>query len=122
MSALCLAAALAVATVPTERFTLAWTHSVEKVRWEEDYLVRREGLVLVEARVRGNGAGMEIPEGAQFRGGAWHYRPRLAPLARLRLARSEFAGDYEICRDGRCTPLARLLPAPSDTVELYPCP
>jgi hypothetical protein len=25
--------------VPVTEFTLAWTHSIEKVRWEEDYAV-----------------------------------------------------------------------------------
>ena len=36
-------------------FTLAWTHSVERVRWEEDWRVTPAGLELVEARVRGLG-------------------------------------------------------------------
>ncbi|MCK7583243.1 MAG: DUF1850 domain-containing protein [Chromatiales bacterium] len=128
VSALCLAAVLSVAAVrvPTERFTLASDAPVEKVRWEEDYALRPEGLVLVEARVRGNGAGMEIPEGAQLRDGA----PALPPpgsrhSARLRLARPAFAGDYEICcGTATRTPLAMLGAAvqASDTVELYRCP
>lgn len=27
---------------PQTRFTLAWTHSIEKTRWEEDYQVKRD--------------------------------------------------------------------------------
>ena len=36
-------------------FTLAWTHSIEKIRWEEDYRVTPSGLLLGEARVKGSG-------------------------------------------------------------------
>ncbi len=38
MSGFCLGAAFSVieAAIPTDALTLAWTHSVEKTRWEED--------------------------------------------------------------------------------------
>ena len=45
------------AQVPTEQFTLAWNHSIEKIRWEEDYQVTTQGLRLTEARVKGTGGG-----------------------------------------------------------------
>lgn len=74
MIALCLGMAGSVwATLPLQSFTLAWQHTVEKVLWEEDYRLSERGLLLEEARVRGSGAGMEIPEGAVLRDGAWHY-------------------------------------------------
>jgi len=72
---LCLGLAGAVwAELPAPSFTLAWTHTIEKIRWEEDYRVTAEGLVLGEARVKGSGAGMEIPDGAELRNGSWHYQ------------------------------------------------
>jgi hypothetical protein len=125
MIGLCLSvASVLVATVPTERFTLAWTHSVEKVRWEEDYAINGRHFELVAARVRGSGAGMEVPEGARFRDGAWEYRPRTGPLARLRLAHSGAAGDYTLCWAQGCQPLARLTGRDVREpvmVELAPC-
>lgn len=55
-------------------FTLAWNHTIEKIRWEEDYRVSEQGLILGEARVKGNGAGMEIPDDARLENGSWHYQ------------------------------------------------
>ena len=110
--------------LPVERFTLAWTHSIEKVRWEEDYILRERKLVPVAGRVQGNGAGMEIPTGAELRNDVWHYVPALGPLPVLRLARSAYASDYEICRDGHCQRIAQLLPTSKidDFLEIKPCP
>jgi hypothetical protein len=125
MIGLCLGLAGAVwAEVPTTAFTLAWTHSVEKIRWEEDYRVSAAGLLLGEARVRGSGAGMEIPEGAELRDGSWHYRRVLPPLQPLRLGRTPEAGDYRLCYDGRCHLLSEWLGPPRarhPAVELWSC-
>lgn len=85
------------AQVPTEQFTLAWNHSIEKIRWEEDYRVTSQGLRLTEARVKGTGAGMEIPDDAVFSNGSWHYQPKLPMLPSLRLGRTPEAGDFELC-------------------------
>ncbi len=126
MIGLCLGLAGAVwAELPVHEFTLAWRHSIEKVRWEEDYRVTAVGLVLTEARVKGSGAGMEPPDGAVLREGSWHYQPRLAPLAPLRLARAPEAGDYELCFDGGCRPLAEWIGPPQANrlaLELWVCP
>lgn len=114
MSALCIAAAGLALTLqlPLQAFTLAWTHSIEKIRWEEDYrIVIHEGaprLQLTEARIRGSGAGMEPPDGALLKDGVWHYRPALEPQRRLRLARSPYVDDYQFCADGACRPLAAI--------------
>jgi hypothetical protein len=113
VSSLCIATVLGavLATLPVERFTLAWTHSVEKIRWEEDYELRDRHLHLVAARVRGQGAGMEIPDGAKRRGDAWEYRPSMAPLTALTLAASPYGGEYQLCFDGRCRLMRELAPA-----------
>jgi hypothetical protein len=119
---LCLSAGAVAAVLAAESFTLAWTHSIEKIRWEEDWRLSAGQLHLVEARVRGAGAGMEPPAGAVLENGVWRYRPALAPLKRLRLAHSVFANGYELCAQERCRPLAELAgSAENEPVELFPC-
>lgn len=123
MSGLCLAAAALSVALPLQSFTLAWTHSIEKIRWEEDYRIAGGHLQLVEARIRGSGAGMEPPEGAVLKNGVWHYRPDLPELPRLRLARSGFTADYELCWNEACKSFQDLV-GPADagtTVDVFPC-
>lgn len=125
MSGLCIALAgqivLALADAPS--FTLAWTHSVERTEWREDYRVTPAGLVPERARVLGSGAGMEPPENAVWRAGGWEWRPALPPLPRLTLAASGFTGDYRLCAGGTCRPLAAWVPtAAGAPVTLLPCP
>lgn len=126
MIGLCLGLAGVVwAQVEVKSFTLAWNHTVEKVRWEEDYRVTETGLILGEARVKGNGAGMEIPEGARLVNGSWRYSRRLPPLQPLKLSRTPQAGDYQLCLAGQCRPMAHWLGPPDasqPTVELWSCP
>ena len=126
----CLALALSAQTLspvfePVERFTLAWTHSIEKVRWEEDYAVeRRDGkpvLLALKARVRGSAAGMEPPEDAVLRGGWYEYQPQTWSPKGLRLTRSAYTADYEWCVNGQCQPMANLLPSDGDITLLTPC-
>lgn len=123
MSGLCLAAAAFTLALPFQSFTLSWTHSIEKIEWEEDYRVSDGRLELVEARVRGFGAGMAPPDGAVLKDGVWHYRPRFHTLERLRLARSDYVADYSICREGACRSLAEFAGTPeaAPTVELFSC-
>ena len=64
MTDLCLAAAGIVVHLAATEFTLAWTHSVERVRWEEDWRVEGDRLVAADSRVRGSGAGMDPPAAA----------------------------------------------------------
>jgi hypothetical protein len=100
-------------------FTLAWTHSVEQVRWEEDWRVTPAGLVLLEARVRGSGAGMEPPDGARLEGGWWVYAPGLRPQSKLLLAASgATGGGWTLCGGGSCREIAVEAGAP---VRLAPC-
>ncbi len=108
------------------RFTLAWMHSIEKTRWEEDYRVQRGAagvpvLQLVRARVRGSGAGMEPPAGAVLRHGWYEYVPAEQPSGALRLSRSPHTTDYEWCAGGRCRPLGTLLPSDGGVTLLWAC-
>jgi hypothetical protein len=110
--------------VPVQHFTLAWTHSIEKTRWEEDYAVLPGAMPVLQAltaRVRGSGAGMEPPPDAVLRNGWFEYTPpSLAPHG-LRLTRSVFTADYDWCVGGRCAPLSTLLPSDGDITLLTPC-
>jgi len=120
--ALCLTAGTLAASLAVQSFMLAWTHSIEKIRWEEDWQVS-ERLQLVAARIRGSGAGMEPPEGALLVDGAWHYRPAVAAQAALLLAHSPYTPGYEVCAAGKCRPLAELLPGLDEfaVVKIAPC-
>jgi len=112
------------AQLPVSDFTLAWNHTIEKIRWEEDYRVTPQGLLLGEARVRGTGAGMEIPQGARLQSGSWHYRRILPPLQPLNLGRTPEAGDFELCFDGRCRLMSEWVGAPNArdaAIELWTC-
>ena len=123
LAALCLFAGELQAQIPVERFTLRWQHSIEKIDWEEDYLVVGSWLYLGNARVRGSGAGMEPPPGSFYANGVWHYRP--APVMRwthsLKLTRSEFARDYDLCLNGTCQTLSNWIPISAGTTTLKPC-
>ena len=132
MLGLCLSLAAAlqsspVVFVPATEFTLAWTHSIEKVRWEEDYAVRLDAvrgqpeLHAVQARVRGSAAGMEPPPDAVLRQGWYHYTPAIPSLPELRLTRSEFTPDYEVCMQGRCRPMADWMASDGGVTLLKAC-
>ncbi len=122
MNGICLVAGLLVAQLGDD-ITLRWTHSIQKTVWEEDY--RREGntLRLVEARVRGTGAGMEPPSESVLKEGTWHYVPSLPLLPQVNLAHSPHVPPYAVCSTGRCQAINAWLPnLPEDaTVALRPC-
>lgn len=118
-AALCVVVGAALHLLPADRFTLRWQHTVEKVEWEEDYLVAGDWLYVAGARVRGSGAGMEPPPGAVKLGDAWHYRPAERWLRQLQLARSEFGRDYALCMGADCRPLSEI--APLGPTTLRPC-
>jgi hypothetical protein len=125
MIGLCLGLAGVVwAQLPVSSFTLAWNHTIEKIRWEEDYRITAQGLLLAEARVRGNGAGMEIPDDARLENGSWHYHHHLPPLQPLSLGRTPEAGDYQLCFDGQCHAMSQWIGAPNasqPSVQLWSC-
>ena len=123
-AALCLVLGAKTVTLPTDHLTLAWTHSIEKSEWQEDYRLVDRRLILTEARIEGTGAGMEPPPDARFEAGWWRYRPKLAPLPELRLTLSAYTADYRLCWDGACRPLRGLFGrnAPDGVVILAACP
>jgi len=113
--------------VPVTGFTLAWTHSIEKVRWEEDYAVQLDPvsqqsvLHAVQARVRGSAAGMEPPPDAVLRQGWYHYAPAIQTPPELLLTRSEFTPDYQVCVQGRCQPLSGWIGSDGGVTRLKAC-
>lgn len=130
MLGLCLGLAGTVwASLPVDTFTLAWDHSIEKIRWEENYRITAQGFILDEARVKGTGAGMEIPDDAYLKEGSWHYQPKLSRLTRLRLGRTPEAGDYQLCfsvkdQGIKCQAMAHWIGAPNQhvaAVEAWGC-
>jgi hypothetical protein len=100
---------------------LAWTHSVEKIVWEEDWRAGPAGLELVEARVRGSGAGMEPPPEARLVNGAWIWRPALPPQREVVMRRSGATADWRICISGQCRPMEAYVTAEADPVVMKVC-
>jgi hypothetical protein len=87
-----------------------WTHSIEKIRWEEDWRIEDGALHLVEARIRGSGAGMEPPAGAVLKNGVWHYRPNTRAAGRACAWRiRRMPAGYNCASTDAARPLADLL-------------
>jgi len=112
---ICLYAGGKALVIAASAFTLSWTHSVEKVIWEEDWRLTDAGLQIVEARVKGTGAGMEIPEGAVLKDGAWAYAPKLKAQPRIVLAQSgATGGGWQICGEGICRTVGKAAGEPAE--------
>lgn len=114
--------------IPVHEFTLAWTHSIEKVRWEEGYRVvaptgpdAKPVLEATITRIRGSAAGMEPPPDAVFRDGWYEYHPTFPVPETLRLTRSIYTADYDWCSNGRCQPLLGLMPTDGGITLMYAC-
>jgi hypothetical protein len=118
---LCLFAGASMIRLGVAALTLAWTHSVEKTQWEEDWRLTAQGLVIVESRIEGTGAGMEPPDHARFDGKWYRWQPKLPPLEEVILRRSGEAGDWRICRAGKCVAMGELVPEKADPVRLQRC-
>lgn len=100
---LCILAAGKTIALAATAFTLGWTHSVEKTRWEEEWRITPAGLEIVEARIKASGAGMEPPADAVLKDGWWVYRPTLPPRASLMLAASGATGEgWTVCAGSAC--------------------
>ena len=109
---LCLASAGVVKTLSIAAFTLAWTHSIEKVEWQEDWRLTPQGLELVQARVKSSGAGMEPPADARLVDGWFQWKPARAPMPELVLGNSGAAGEWRLCSDGSCRTLSEIFAHP----------
>ena len=115
VAALCITVGAQMISLPVRSFTLQWQHTVEKVLWEEDYLVVGDWLLLERARVLGSGAGMEPPPDAVRQGKGWSYRPADRWRQSVQLARSEYGDDYRLCIQGDCRPLSDVVTARGPT-------
>jgi hypothetical protein len=116
---LCILAASKTTVLAAAAFTLSWMHSVEKTRWEEDWRITLAGLEIVEARVKGSGAGMEPPADAVLRDGWWVYAPEIPARPEIVLAASGATGSgWTVCAAGNCIELGADAGAP---LRLEPC-
>jgi hypothetical protein len=109
---LCLATAGVVKTLAVAAFTLAWTHSVEKTEWQEDWRVTANQLELVQARVKGSGAGMEPPPDARLVSGWFQWQTKRTPMPEVLLGNSGVAGEWRLCSDGNCRTLSEIFGHP----------
>jgi hypothetical protein len=120
---LCLTSVGVVKTLSIAAFTLAWTHSVEKVEWQEDWRITPQGLELTQARVKGSGAGMEPPPEAQLVDGWFQWRPARAALPEVVLGNSGAAGEWRLCSEGGCHTLSEIFghPVGANTTTMRAC-
>jgi len=118
---MCLVAGKVVAPLMAGAMTLAWTHSVEKIAWEEDWRATPAGLEIVEARVKGSGAGMEPPPEARLVNGAYVWKPKLGPQAEVVMRRSGATADWRICIAGQCRPMEAYVPPDADPIVMRIC-
>lgn len=113
----CLAVGAAVLHLSVPRFTLSWTHSVEKVIWEETWTVA-DGLSNVTDRIKGSGAGMEPGDDARLEDGWWVWHPGTEVPALVLAASGATGGGWTFCADGACRVLGAEAGAP---VRIAPC-
>jgi hypothetical protein len=112
---LCLASAGVVKALSLAAFTLAWTHSVEKTEWQEDWRVTSQGLEIVEARIKGSGAGMEPPSDARLVEGWFRWAPQVPTLPEVILGNSDLAGEWRICSGSKCQTFSDIFGQPVGT-------
>jgi hypothetical protein len=118
---LCLASAGVVKALSVAAFTLMWTNSVEKVGWQEDWRVTPRGLELVQARVRGSGAGMEPPPEARLIDGWFQWQPKRGPMPEVVLGNSGAAGEWRLCASEKCRTLSDIFGYPIGVTTLRVC-
>ena len=109
---LCLASAGVVKALSIAAFTLVWTHSIEKVDWQEDWRITAQGLELVQARVKGSGAGMEPPPEARLADGWFQWQPARPAMPQVVLGNSGAAGEWRLCANSDCRTLSDIFGYP----------
>lgn len=122
--ALCLAGAGVLARIAATAFTLTWTHTVERIPWQEDWRIEGDRLVLQTVRLKGSGAGMEPAPDARLIDGwyVWHPQGDIRTEIVLRRTDTTIAGDWSLCtQDQGCRALAEFV-GTADPVRLVPCP
>lgn len=119
MSGTCLLVGAIALHLGQGSFELGWQHSVEKTGWREIWRVENGTLRLMEAAVKGSGAGMEPGDDAQLLDGWWVWHPDLPPVASLTLAASGATqGGWQICHDGTCREIGKIQ---SDPITVKAC-
>lgn len=120
MTGACLLIGTLALPLSTPTFTLAWTHSVERTLWREEWEVAADGLLLIRAAVKGSGAGMEPGVDAVLQNGWWVWHPTLPPQRAVTLASSgATSGGWRLCDGDQCRDIGA---APGAPVSLQPCP
>ena len=116
----CLLIGAVALTLSGDRFTLEWTHSVEKTAWREEWIVNQDGMRLLKAAIKGSGAGMEPGPNAILEGDWWVWRPNLPPQPELVLAASGATPSaWRFCDGADCRDLGA---EPGAAITLRPCP
>ncbi len=104
--AICIATIGGITKLAATSFILSWTHSVEKIPWQEYWTVTPHGLVITEARVKGSGAGMDPPDDAVLKDGWYIYHPYIPPRKEIILAASgKTTGGWNLCAGAECIQL-----------------
>jgi hypothetical protein len=99
----CIVSGLKTSVHAISFFTLTWLHSVEKTEWQEDWVVENNNLKIIEARIKGSGAGMDPPTGSYLKNGWWVYKPQLKPTNEILLSNSKIeTTNWKICYHGKC--------------------
>ncbi|MDP2085591.1 MAG: DUF1850 domain-containing protein [Gemmobacter sp.] len=115
----CLMAGGLVLALATPGFTLDWTHSVERTIWREDWALVPGGLRLVQAAIKGSGAGVDPGPGARLVEGWWVWAPEMGVVPSVALAASgATGGGWRLCSGGRCHDLGA---AAGEPLVLAPC-
>jgi len=113
----CIAAGGFSVALYAPRFTLSWAHVAVPVEWRETWRVHTKTMRLVEAAIKGEGAGVQPPADAEVRDGWSVFVPKRAPQTRLTLVDGAEVKPVRLClpKDG-CRPLRAFLPreAPKD--------
>jgi hypothetical protein len=118
---LCVTAAGLTVAFALERFTLAWTHSVEHFEWREIWRVAPQGLVIEEAVVQGSGAGIDPPPTARLEPDGWHWRPDLLARSSIIMADAGFGRPWWICSGEICVDTTTIVPHIGSTLVLEAC-
>jgi hypothetical protein len=99
---LCLASAGIVKALSVAAFTLVWTHSIEKVEWQEDLARYHAGIATGAGAGQGSGAWHGAAAGGAAGRRLVSMEPSAAPMTEVVLGNSGAAGEWRLCADGQC--------------------
>ena len=121
--ALCLIGAGETVRIAVTVFSLSWIHTVEKIPWQETWLVEPDALVLAQARIKGSGAGMEPPDDAKLIDGWYVWAPASPRRSEVVLRNRAGIDDWRLCAENiACLPVHEILGRQTDRITLKACP